>query len=115
MKSEAQKSHSDTLSRLSAVVNEGKGAEALTEVTSAKNKMAISIAHTAISPVRETLDKADCDHHSVSHLLSPVLVRKEGEREKSPSELDFASTDRPVAQTHIYASDTNFKVIKISC
>ena len=73
MKSEAQKSHSDTLSRLSAVVNEGKGAEALTEVTSAKNKMAIPIAHTAISPVRETLDKADCDHHSVSHLLSPVL------------------------------------------
>ena len=62
--------------------------------------MAISIAYNAISPVRETLDKADCDHHSVSHLLSPVLVRKEGEREKSPSELDFASTDRPVAQTH---------------
>ena len=72
-KSEAQKSHLDNLLHFSAVVNEGKGAEALTEVTSAKNKMAISIAHTAISPVRETLDKAGCVHHSVPLLLSPVL------------------------------------------
>jgi len=42
-KSEAQKSYSDTLLRLSAVVNEGKGAVALTEVTSAKNKTAASV------------------------------------------------------------------------
>ena len=72
-KSEAQKSHSDMLSRLSAVINEGKGAEALTEVTSTKNNMATSVVNTAISPVRETLDKVDCDHHSVSYFLSPVL------------------------------------------
>ena len=57
---------------LSTVVNEGKAAVALNNVTSAKNITATSV-NTAISPVRETLDKADCDHHSVSHLLSPVL------------------------------------------
>ena len=98
-KSEAQKSYSDTLLRLSAVINDGKGAVAQTEVTSAKNKTAASV-NIAVSPVRKMLDKAECDQYSVSHLLSPVLVRKEGEREKSPYEPDFTTTDRPVAQTH---------------
>jgi hypothetical protein len=65
-KSEAQKSYSDTLLRLSAVINEGKGAVALTEVTSAKNKTATSV-NIAVSPVRKMLDKAECDQHSVSH------------------------------------------------
>ena len=98
-KSEAQKSYSDMLLRLSAVINEGKGAAALTEVTSAKNKTAKSV-NIAVSPDKEMLNKAECDHHPVSHLLSPVFVRKEGEREKSPNESDFMATDRPVAQTH---------------
>ena len=98
-KSEAHKSYSDTLLRSSAVVDEGKGAVALTEVTSAKNKTAASV-NIAVSPVIEMLDKAECDQHSVSHLLSPVVVRKEGERENSPNESDFMTTDRPVTHTH---------------
>ena len=68
-------------------------------MTSAKNKTASSV-NTAVPPVIKMLDKAECDHHSVSHLLSPVFVRKEGEWEKSPNEPDFTTTDRPVAQTH---------------
>ncbi len=98
-KSEAQKSYSDTLLRLSAVVNKMKGAVALTETTRAKNKTATSV-NFAVSPDIDMLDKAECDHHSVSHSLSPVSVRKEGEREKSPNEPDFTEMDRPVAQTH---------------
>jgi hypothetical protein len=99
-KSEAQKSCSDALLLLSAVVNEGKGTVALTEMTSAKNKTAISV-NVAVSPVRKMLDKAECDQYSVSHLLSPVIMRKEGEREKSLYEPDFMTTDRPVAQIHV--------------
>jgi hypothetical protein len=65
-----------------------------------KNTTAASV-NIAVSPVRKMLDKAECDQHSVSHLLSPVVVRKEGEREKSLYEPDFMTTDRLMAQTHI--------------
>ena len=70
--------------------------------------MAMSV-NTAVLPVIEFLDKADCDHHLVSHLLSAVFVRNEGEREKSPSEPDFATTDHPVKQTHILTKDTSIR------
>ena len=36
-----------------------------------------------VPPITEMLDKTDYDHHSFSHLLSPVFVSNEGEREKS--------------------------------
>ena len=60
-------------------------------MTSAKYETATSV-NIAVSPVIKMLDKAECDHHSVYHLLSPspVFVRKEGEREKSPDEPDFS-------------------------
>ena len=50
-------SNSVTLLRLSAVVNEGKGASALTEVTNAKNKIVLSV--NIVPPVIQMLDKAD--------------------------------------------------------
>ena len=97
--SEAQTSGSDKQLRLSAVIDEGKGADALTEVTSAKNKIAIS-TNIAVSPVNKMLDKAECDNCTVSPSLFSVVVRKEGEGEQSLKELDFTTTPRPVAQTN---------------
>ena len=94
-KNEAQTSHSDKQLRLSAVVDEGKGADALTEVTSAKNKIASS-SNIAVSPVHKMLDKAECDNLSVSPSPSSVVVRKEGEGEQSLTELDFATSASPL-------------------
>jgi hypothetical protein len=105
--SEAQTSYSDKQLRLSAVIDEGKGAVALTEVTSATNIIALS-SHIAVSPVIKMLDKADCDKFTVSPSLSSVLVRKEGEGEQSLKELDFTTTARPVALT-------NFALLLVYC
>jgi hypothetical protein len=58
--SEAPTSFSDKQLCLSAIVDEGKGAVALTEVISAKNKIAIS-SNIEVSPVNKMLDKAECD------------------------------------------------------
>jgi hypothetical protein len=73
-KSEAQKSYLDTLLRLSAVVNEGKGA-----------------AEYRSLPGRKMLDKAEAI--SIRSLICSLP-------EKSPYEPDFMTADRPVAQTH---------------
>jgi hypothetical protein len=48
-KSEAQKSYSDALLRLSAVINEGKMTVALTEVTSAKKQNCCMCEHGSLA------------------------------------------------------------------
>ena len=76
-------------------------------LTSCKNTAFLKLRPTqsstkniAVLPGINMLDKAKCDHHSVSHLPFPMVVRKEGEREKSPNEPDFTAMARPVAQTN---------------
>ena len=95
---DAYLSNSGTHLRLSAVVNEGKGALALTEVTSAKNHLAVSV--NIAPPGIKMLDKADRDFQSASHSLSPVFMGKDGEGEEiSRKDPDFTFTARPVAQS----------------
>ncbi|EPS57298.1 hypothetical protein M569_17520 [Genlisea aurea] len=75
--SDAHFSNSGTQLRLSAVVNEGKGVSALTEVTSAKNKSAVS--ENIAPPGIKMFDKADQYFRSASHLLSSANVGNDGE------------------------------------
>ena len=111
-KNEAQTSHSDKQLRLSAVIDEGKGADALTEVTSAKNKIASS-SNIAVSPVNKMLDKAECDNLSVSPSPSSVVVRKEGEGEQSLTELDFATSASPLRRKQKKLHNT--AIVLITC
>jgi hypothetical protein len=85
---DAHRSNSGTHLRLKAVVDEGKGVTALTEVTSVKKLLYLRISQY---PGIQILDKEDRDIQSVSHSLSPVFVRKknnEGE-EISRKDPDF--------------------------
>ncbi len=97
--SDAHFSNPGTQLRLSAVVNEGKGVSALTEVTSAKNKSAVS--ENIAPPGIKMFDKADQYFRSASHLLSSANVGNDGEGElTSRNDPDFTLAFRPVAQSH---------------
>jgi hypothetical protein len=75
-----------------------KGVSAPTEVTSAKNKIALSMNFAP--PGIQLLDETDRDIQAVSHSLSSVLVRKDGKGEEiSRKDPDFSLAARPVAQT----------------
>jgi hypothetical protein len=61
----------------SAVANEGKGATALTDVTSAQNQIAVSVS-CALPPDDKMPDKADCTDQSVSRLGFALDAKDEG-------------------------------------
>jgi hypothetical protein len=61
----------------SAVANEGKGATALTDVTSAQNQIAVSVS-CALPPDDKMPDKADCTDQSVSRLGLALDAKDEG-------------------------------------
>jgi hypothetical protein len=57
--------------RFSAIVNKGKEAETLTEMTSTKSKIVICVNIAVSTAVKQILDKAECEN--CSRLLSLVL------------------------------------------